>query len=95
MTLDPRILAATTLQELQDALAVVLEEGFANGDNVIDLIDEDELPTFGGPPIHRDGGVFSWDETHVLCGDTPDAAAIVTREDFAKAMDEEEADEED
>ena len=39
------------------------------------------LPTFGGDEPRDTAGIWSWDATHVICGESMDDLAIERRED--------------
>jgi hypothetical protein len=86
---DPRITNAKSLEELQTvlhALAAEFEWGKWVEESPYEI---DELPTFGGTPFLRSSdpfspawGLFSWDSTRVLWGDTPGEVSIISRSEY-------------
>jgi hypothetical protein len=83
---DPRITNAKSLKELQKALQDIGAERLENEEWDDDAYDEFDLPTFGGEPLPREDGAYSWDEKNVLAGDTPTDAGIIDRETYIKGM---------
>jgi hypothetical protein len=86
---DPRITFAQTLEQLLQAVTTLHEE---HGEDANDMYDDMALPTFGGPPVDKSGGAFSWDPERVLVGDEITTAEIITREQYEEILADERPD---
>lgn len=67
--------AITSATCLEDLLRALLLPG-------IEDVDWSDLPVFGGPEPHDTTGIWSWDETRLLVGDSRHNVGIVSREDW-------------
>jgi hypothetical protein len=88
MATDPRITNTTSLEELHAAITEINRECFANDLDTEDFYEIDNLPTFGGEPLAKAEGLFSWDAERVLMGDTTADAFIVSRVEYLKTLDD-------
>jgi hypothetical protein len=75
---DPRITAATSLEELIQALREIEMECDAAGEP--DLTDYTSLPVYGGTEPHKTTEIWSWDATRLLVGSCLADFRIISRE---------------
>ena len=87
--IEPRIAAATTLEELFAALRAIEDEAAEMGRDPEAIYDGTSLPTFGGagPPDTRQ--VWSWDARRLLVGERIADMRIVVRPGVSLEVDEE------
>jgi hypothetical protein len=76
MTNVKKIKTAKNLNELLETILSIYQDGQS------EEIQMDNLPVFGGKTPDNTAGVWSWDETHLLVGDSGfDDLRIVKRND--------------
>jgi hypothetical protein len=80
MIIDQRVTDATGLRSLLSAIEMIDAECRERGEDSETCYDAANFPTFGGDTPTDTMEVYSWDETHLLVGDSALALTIVPRD---------------